>query len=92
MSTSSATVPTAHASRYLQQLSKHWAHKFPVEFTPEHAVIELPLGRCELDAGADALGIRLDGAPDADMDRFRKVVAEHIQRFGHREALAFNWR
>ena len=27
-----ATVPTAHASRYLQQLCKHWSHKLPVEF------------------------------------------------------------
>ncbi|TIT63197.1 MAG: DUF2218 domain-containing protein, partial [Mesorhizobium sp.] len=38
MPTSHANVTTAHASRYLQQLCKHWAHKFPVEFDPNHGV------------------------------------------------------
>ena len=39
MPASQATVPTASASRYLQQLCKHWSHKFAVEFTPEHGTI-----------------------------------------------------
>ena len=30
--TSSATVPTTSASRYLQQLCKHWSHNMAVEF------------------------------------------------------------
>ena len=29
---STATVPTKSASRYLQQLCKHWAHNLEVEF------------------------------------------------------------
>ena len=87
-----AQVPTEHASRYLQQLAKHWAHKFPVEFTPEAATIDLPMGRCALNAQAVVLDVSLDGAPDADMDRFKTVVAEHLQRFGHRETLVFDWR
>src|SRR6185437_8958296 len=32
---STVRVPTTHASRYLQQLCKHWAHKLDVSFTPE---------------------------------------------------------
>ena len=32
-----ANVPTAHASKYLQQLCKHWQHNLAVEFTPERA-------------------------------------------------------
>lgn len=32
MPASQANVATEHASRYLQRLCKHWAHKFPVEF------------------------------------------------------------
>ena len=39
MPASHATIPTASASRYLQQLCKHWSHKFAVEFTPEHGTI-----------------------------------------------------
>jgi len=87
-----ASVPTEHASRYLQQLAKHWAHKFPVEFTAEAATLDLPMGRCELRAGPGALEISLAGAPDTDMDRFQTVVVDHLQRFGHRETLVFDWR
>jgi len=90
--TALATVATKHASRYLQQLAKHWAHKFPVEFTAEAATIHLPMGRCELAADETALEVSLTPEPDADMDRFRTVVAEHLQRFGHRETLVFDWR
>ncbi len=32
MTVSLADVVTAHASRYLQQLCKHWSHKFSVSF------------------------------------------------------------
>lgn len=41
MPTSHADVVTEHASRYLQQLCKHWAHKFPVEFDLNHGTIDL---------------------------------------------------
>lgn len=92
MTTVAAAVPTAHASRYLQQLAKHWSHKFPVEFSPTEGVIELPMGRCDLAADEAALTVRLTAGPDADMERFKTVVAEHLQRFGHRETLTFDWR
>lgn len=38
---SRADVPTAHASRYLQQLCKHWAHRFEVTFDPHQGRIDL---------------------------------------------------
>jgi hypothetical protein len=92
MTKSAATVPTASASRYLQQLAKHWAHKYPVEFTPVEADITLPLGLCRLRADAAALEIDLAPAEGADLDRFQTVVADHLQRFGFRETLVFDWR
>lgn len=90
--TATARAETAHASRYLQQLAKHWGHKFAVEFTPRAATIDLPMGRCALAADATGLDVILTGQPDADMARFRTVVVEHLQRFGHRETLTFDWR
>ena len=39
MPAAQATIPTASASRYLQQLCKHWSHKYAVSFTPEHGTI-----------------------------------------------------
>ena len=93
MTTSTATASTASASRYLQQLCKHWGHKFPVECTPNHGLIQLPLGACALDADEETLRIRLDPADEAtDLTRFEQVVAEHLQRFAFREELAIEWR
>jgi len=90
MTTASARVPTAHASRYLQQLCKHWSHKFPVSFTPRNGRIELPLGVCILDADEDGLGVLLDTAAD-QLTRMEDVVAEHINRFAFKEDLRFDW-
>ncbi|TIW68350.1 MAG: DUF2218 domain-containing protein, partial [Mesorhizobium sp.] len=65
MPTSRADVATEHASRYLQQLCKHWAHKFPVEFDPHHGAIDLTsLGRTVMEADARALHIAV-AADDA---------------------------
>lgn len=92
MTRSAASVPTASASRYLQQLAKHWAHKYPVAFTPLEADITLPLGLCRLKADASALDVDLTPAEGAELDRFQTVVADHLQRFGFRETLVFDWR
>ena len=83
-------LPTAHASRYLQQLCKHWGHKFPVEFKPETGRIELSAGILVLDADEQGLGVRLT-ADAAQLTRMEAVVADHLQRFAFRETLTFQW-
>lgn len=37
-----ALVPTDSASKYLQQLCKHWQHNLQVEFTPENGTVVFP--------------------------------------------------
>jgi hypothetical protein len=91
MSVAVVRVPTAHASRYLQQLCKHWAHKFPVEFTPHDGRIEMSAGVLILDADAEGLGLRLTADP-GDLERMEGVVAEHLKRFAFRETLTFDWK
>ncbi len=85
--------PTASASRYLQQLAKHWAHKLDVTFDTERATIGFPNGAvAALGAGETTLAIRLTVAGD-DAGRMRKVIEEHLDRFAFREApLAYDWR
>jgi hypothetical protein len=85
-----AHVTTAHASRYLQQLCKHWSHKFPVTFTAEHGRVELPVAVLEMDAAPDALALRLE-APDDQIERMQGVVADHVRRFAFKEDLQFAW-
>jgi uncharacterized protein len=89
-----AVTPTAHASRYLQQLAKHWSHKLEVEFTPTHATIRFPGGAAAtLEADEAQLRSTIE-APDAEtLARMKTVLAEHLDRFAFREApLPFDWR
>ena len=92
MPASQADVATEHASRYLQQLCKHWAHKFPVEFDPNHGAIDLPAGRTVMDADASALHIAMTTEDAGSLERLETAVADHIKRFAFREELAFDWK
>jgi len=84
-----ASVPTASGSRYLQQLCKHWSHRFAVDFTPEHGTVTLPNGTLRLTAKADSLDLELEGE---DVERMKAPVAEHLGRFAFREApLRYDW-
>ncbi|WCT72141.1 DUF2218 domain-containing protein [Sphingomonas naphthae] len=87
-----ATVATANGSRYLQQLCKHWSHKFAVDFTPEAGTIALPFGKTTLAATPEALTVTIDAAEAEALPRAKQVVAEHLDRFAFREApLPFEW-
>lgn len=90
MSAATTRVPTAHASRYLQQLCKHWSHKYPVEFTPQNGRIEMSAAVLILDADEEGLGLQLTAAPE-DLERMEGVVAAHLQRFAFKEDLVFDW-
>jgi hypothetical protein len=91
MKTSQAEVKTEHAVSYMKQLCRHWAHKFPVEFDEQQGTIQLPQAQCVLSASPDALDVKLNLPDDADQTRVETVVAEHLQRFGFRETLVFEW-
>lgn len=91
MSFSQALVPTEHASRYLQQLCKHWSHKFDVEFTAQNGRIAFDEDQIvTLTADESALHLTVT-APQANLPRMEQVVADHITRFAFREELVFNW-
>lgn len=86
-----AEIPTPRASRYLQQLCKHFAHKIPVTFDALSGSIAFSSGICDLTAGADML--RLVVTPDAPekMQQLQDVVARHLVRFAFREEIAIDW-
>jgi hypothetical protein len=88
MPASHATIQTASASRYLQQLCKHWSHKFSVEFTPEQGIIPFDDTRlCRLQASPDTLALTIEASDDASLERMQGVVIEHLKRFAFREDL-----
>jgi uncharacterized protein len=99
---STAAVPTASASRYLQQLCKHWSHNLAVDFTPEHGTVVFPKdarganhpgdGLVTFDAAPDTLTVRIDASSAAQLDGLKGAVARHLDRFAFREApLPFDW-
>lgn len=100
---STASVPTANSSRYLQQLCKHWAHNLAVEFTPDHGTIVFPKdargaewtadGLVTMDAAAEALECRVDGSSPEHLEALKGALVRHLDRFAFREApLRFEWR
>lgn len=98
-----SNTPTAHASKYLQQLCKHWQHNLAFEFTPEHGTVTFPKDArgatwagdalVTFDAGPDALSVRIDASSDEHVETMKGVVARHLDRFAFREApLTFDWQ
>ena len=91
MAQRTASVATEHASRYLQQLCKHWSHRFTVEFDSSHGVVHLADATCSFDAQPGCLVLRLEGEGPETPERLCGVVSEHLQRFAFREALVIDW-
>ena len=100
---STARVPTANGSRYLQQLCKHWSHNLAVEFTETEGKVVFPRNARGADwpgdatlvmqAHDDGLECRLQATADGQLEALKGAVARHLDRFAFREApLAFNWQ
>lgn len=88
MPTSLARVHTAEASRYLQQLCRHWSHKFPVENTAQRGTVPFGEDRvCTFEAEPDALVMRIATPDPVGLTRLENVVADHLARFAFRESL-----
>ncbi|MDK4713754.1 DUF2218 domain-containing protein [Rhizobium sp. CNPSo 4039] len=92
MATSVSSVKTDHASRYLQQLCKHWSHRFNVEF--DAAAGKVPFSTenfLDLAAEPGNLVMTLTVEKPEDLERMQNVVAEHLKRFAFREELDVSW-
>jgi hypothetical protein len=94
MLVSETRIATASASRYLQQLCKHWSHKFAVEFTPDKGRVPFAADRiATFEAGPEHLSMRIEAADEALLARMENVVVEHLKRFSFREELGeIKWR
>ena len=87
-----ANVATANASRYLQQLCKHWSHKFVTEFDAAAGRIDFDGAALDLGATPDTLTLTLAAADAGRVARMESVVADHLKRFAFREDLVVVWQ
>jgi hypothetical protein len=88
-----ACVQTENANRYLQQLCKHWSHKFEVTFDAGKGTIPFrPDASLDLIADGTTLTMTLTVGEDDDLTRMEGVVDDHLERFAFREELAIDWK
>ncbi len=100
--TATGFAPTDKASRYLQQLCKHWEHNLKVDYTADHGTIVFPKdargtnwpgdGLVTLDAKPEGLAIRIDASASEQVEGLKGAVERHIDRFAFREeGLKYEW-
>jgi 4-hydroxy-2-oxoheptanedioate aldolase len=83
---------TESASRYLQQLCKHWSHKGAAEFDANQGSVRFDSGnRLEMTATDQALSIIATTGPRGDLARWKQVITDHLVRFAFREELEITW-
>jgi len=88
----SARVPTANASKYIQQLCKHWSHRLEVDLSEQKGVVRFPDAVVTLEAWPDDLSVTIDTQEKEAVERMKGVVTSHLDRFAFREApLKFDW-
>lgn len=101
--TATARTPTSHASKYLQQLCKHWQHNLAVEFDTQQGRVTFPKDARGADwpgdavvtftAEPDALITTIEASVEGQLEGLKGAVARHLDRFAFREApLTFAWR
>lgn len=83
--TSTGTFATENASRYLQQLCKHFGHKVDVDFNETEARLAMPLGPVTMTADTEVLTINVSAADADSIGVARKVIDSHLERFAFRE-------
>jgi uncharacterized protein len=84
---------TQNASRYIQQLCKHWSHKFQVETRALSGKICFSDDvTIDLSAQRDRIEVIIQAAIGSEIVTIRSAVVSHIDRFAFREApLTFVW-
>jgi uncharacterized protein len=92
MTIAQARVPTTSGAKYIQQLCKHWGHKFDVDLSDNKGIVRFPSAVATMEADADGLVVTIEAQETETVERMKDVVARHLDRFAFREApLAFDW-
>ena len=84
---------TDHASRYLQQLCSHFAHKVSVDYDANSGRADLPPGPARMSADATGLSVEITAEDEDGLASARHIIDDHLKRFAHRESfVGMDWR
>jgi len=82
--------------RYIQQLVKHWGHKYATSYDEGDGMGMFPFSEHEtaiLTAHKDGISILLTTAEQERNEHMRGVIERHIDRFAFKEApLTYEWK
>lgn len=95
-------MPTPNASKYLQQVCKHWTHNLEVEFDANAGTVVFPKDARGADwpaaaivtfkASPDHLYCHIAASAEGQRDGLKGAVERHIDRFAFREGpLTYDW-
>jgi hypothetical protein len=76
---------TPNASRYLQQLCKHFAHKTEVDYDETRGTAKLPGGPATLSVTDEALIVTLESPDPEALKKAKHIIDSHLERFAFRE-------
>ncbi len=87
------TFDTPHASKYLQQLCKHFGHKRPVQFDDQSGEIQFDFATARVTADEARLTVIMDLSDAEASERARTVIDKHLERFAFREGFTvMDWQ
>lgn len=88
-----AHYPTEHASKYIAQLCKHFAHKAEVSWDETTGHAALPPGPATLTASPEALDVRVEAEDAKGLIHARFVIDSHLVNFAFREGFTgLDWQ
>jgi hypothetical protein len=76
---------TENASKYLQQLCKHFGHKVDVSFDADKGWAAFEMGTAQMNADADGLTVTCAVKDVASIQSVHHVIDSHLTKFAFRE-------
>ncbi|MBB1499586.1 DUF2218 domain-containing protein [Paracoccus sp. MC1862] len=90
---STARYPTPNATKYVQQLAKHFGHKIEVRSDADSADFEMEAGSVRLSAQDGAFVAQVEAEDAKGIINLRYVVDKHLVIFAFRDGFTgLDWR
>jgi|SRR5690625_3671901 len=91
MYTSSITLSTSEASRFIKRLCKHFSHKVNVEFDESSGHVDFPMGLCDMKATDNTLTFEVKADDKEKLQKVQQVISSHADQFARNEPFEWEW-